>query len=180
MNVLGVAKGAVALADPYGTNAPRPAIHILKQVVVNGLVVPNAEAPASKRLVRALRRNCSFELPKRRSVTDAGNVLEDRRSSITVRIRRGSVYHSGQWLPCVFDHDGASSLFAGEPHSVELPKVSFHFLRQMDVLKRADLREAAPSKREVACFAGRAFWPSATAFAHLSPFVHAARIARGR
>ena len=94
IDIFGIAERTAALRDSNGSVVSRPRVHILKQVTVNSLVVPNAEPTRGKRLRGSLRRNRCFEAGQRDPGLDARKVSKDAAVRIAIGIG-GRPVHSG-------------------------------------------------------------------------------------
>src|SRR3546814_503166 len=94
-NVLGIAEHASALRYPNGAEPPGPAIHVLEQVSVDGLEVPDAQAAGGERFRAPLPRHFLLEGLQPFGVADIERVDKDARTRIAVRIVDGLI-HEGE------------------------------------------------------------------------------------
>ena len=92
VNVLGVAKRAVALAKTYRAEPARPRVNILEQMTMDGAIVPIVEVPGGKRLIRPLRRDEGLKFGEFRRIAEIEAVLEDVGARVAVGILDGLVH----------------------------------------------------------------------------------------
>lgn len=77
---------ATVLIDFNGANFPRPLVHILKQVLVNGLKMSEVKISLRNTGADALRNKLYFCIFKLARITDAKFVFKNFRARINIRI----------------------------------------------------------------------------------------------
>src|SRR5712691_7461443 len=156
VDVLGIAEHTVLLENPLRANFPRPPIHVLEQVAVNGEITAVTQPAAGERLAKPQGGHFALELLELRLIAQPRAIDEHRRSWVAVRIGLRLVHRAGSAL-AVGPDNGAPALLVRKALAIEFRRAFLGARTQFDALNGTDGLEPSVPENHAA---GRAAAPA--------------------
>jgi hypothetical protein len=139
-DVFWVTEHAVSLGNPNDPELSSPTVDVLKQVVMNGLVVSDTQPPGWIRLICALQSGIMFERIKRCLVSKVSEVPEQSCARIAVGVP-STIVHPVLALLGMLVENRFAALFRGQSLPIKLSEHLVAAFACCDALNRTDFLE---------------------------------------